>query len=255
MKGKAVVVILIVACGILGISLLLRNQRANQQRDTDAETILSLSNKWVDTSSRLDEQKQVNVALEKDLTDRKAEITRLTNVLVRTEGSLTKTSQTLEATKVELAKRDAKIAELESQNQALDRQATDLSTAITNLNSQIADTERKLAASEGDKTFLEGELRRLMAEKAELERRFNDLDALRAQVKKLKEEMSVARRLEWIRKGLFGEEKGAQKLMEPSPPPATATARSPHYDLNVEITEDGSVRVIPPLTNRPPTTP
>ncbi len=42
-----------------------------------------------------------------------------------------------------------------------------------------------------------------MAEKAELERQFNDLAVLRAQVSKLKEELSVARRLEWIRQGLF----------------------------------------------------
>ena len=55
-----------------------------------------------------------------------------------------------------------------------------------------------------------------MAEKAELERQFNDLAVLRAQVSKLKEELSVARRLEWIRQGLFAstEQRGAQKLMQ-----------------------------------------
>ena len=35
------------------------------------------------------------------------------------------------------------------------------------------------------------ELKRLMAEKAELERQFNDLAVLRAQVSKLKEELSI----------------------------------------------------------------
>ena len=105
---------------------------------------------------------------------------------------------------------------MEAQNQALDKQAVDLSTAITNLTTQIEETKRKLATSEGEKGFLEKELKRLMAEKAELERQFNDLAVLRAQVSKLKEELSVARRLEWIRQGLFAstDQRGAQKLMQ-----------------------------------------
>jgi len=79
----------------------------------------------------------------------------------------------------------------------------DLNAAITNLNTQILETQRKLTASEGDKAFLEKELKRLMGEKAELERQFNDLKVLRAQVAKLKEELTIARRLDWIRRGLF----------------------------------------------------
>lgn len=145
---------------------------------------------------------------------------------------------------------------MEAQNRALDQRAVDLSTAITNLTGQIEDTQKKLAASEGDKAFLEKELKRLIAEKAELERQFNDLKILRAQVAKLREEMNISRRLEWIRKGLFGipEQKGAQQLMQHAPA-APEEARTNHYDLNVEIGADGSVRVIPPLTNRPAATP
>ena len=43
--------------------------------------------------------------------------------------------------------------------------------------------------------------------------------------------------------------KGAQLLTRPTlaPPPTSTT----NYDLNVEIDADGSVRVIPPLTNSP----
>jgi hypothetical protein len=94
-----------------------------------------------------------------------------------------------------------------------------------------------------------------MTEKAELERQFNDLDVLRKQVAKLKEELSIARRLEWIRKGLFAasEQKGAQGLLMKGPGavPAARTDTSNHFDLNVEVNADGTVRVIPPLTNNP----
>ena len=99
-----------------------------------------------------------------------------------------------------------------------------MSTAITNLTAQIEETKRKLATSEGEKGFLEKELKRLVAEKSELERQFNDLTVLRAQVAKLKEELTIARRIEWIRRGLFAstDEKGA----------AEADAVPPRRSLN-----------------------
>ena len=48
--------------------------------------------------------------------------------------------------------------------------------------------------------------------------------------------------------------KGAELLMQRQSP-ATASSRSPHYDLNVEVGSDGSVHVISPLTNSPATNP
>jgi len=177
----------------------------------------------------------------------------LTNIFSEVSANLAKTETSLKATEEEVRKRDARIADLEAQNQALDKRAAELSGAITNLNVQIADTQRKLAASEGDKAFLEKELKRLMSDKSELERQFNDLNVLRAQVSHLKEEMAIARRLDWIRQGLYvnADQKGAQKLMQgvAAPPPKTPKGT---YDLNVEVSADGSVRVIPPVTNAPP---
>ena len=97
-------------------------------------------------------------------------------------------------------------------------------------------------------------MRRLITEKVELEKQFNDITVLRAQVSKLREELTIARRIEWIRNGLFAssEQKGAQKLMQGlTPAQSQAKAAKPNYDLNVEVTADGSVRVIPPATNTP----
>lgn len=94
-----------------------------------------------------------------------------------------------------------------------------------------------------------------MAEKADLEKKFNDLAVVKAQVAKLKEELSIARRLEWLRQGLSigTEQHGAQQLMQGTA--ANAQARpATNLDLNVEINADGSVKIIPPLTNRPPVT-
>jgi chromosome segregation ATPase len=254
MKNLVGAIILAVICVGLGVALLATKKQAVAEKKKDTDTIFTLSNQWVETSGKLEEQKQVNLTLEKDVATRKTEFAALTNKFSETATKLVNTEDSLKLTKEEVAKRDAKITDLEQQNASLDQKAADLSTALTNLTVQINETQRKLAASEGDKAFLEKELKRLMGEKAELERQFNDLTVLRAQVAKLREELNIARRLEWIRKGLFSvdEQKGAQQLMQrqPAAPKPTNT-----YDLNVEVNADGSVRVIPPLTNGPAATP
>jgi len=261
MKNRIGVIVLAVVCLALGIGLIASRKQASDRQQQDSERIETLSNKWVKTSGDLEEQKQVAAMYEKDLETKKKAFLELTNTFSQVSAELSQTSlklagteASLHASQQELAKRETKITELEAQNLALDKQSLELSTTLTNLTIQIAETERKLAASEGDKAFLEKELKRLMAEKAELERQFNDLTVLKAQVARLKQELNIARRLEWIRQGLFAsaEQKGAQKLMQTGgKTPSLAKAPKPAYDLNVEVNADGTVKVIPPLGTRP----
>ena len=264
MKNRIGVIVLVLLCLGLGIGLLATRKQASDQQQQDTERIETLSNKWVKTSSDLEEQKQVAAMYEKDLDGQKKALGELTNNfsrisedLAKTSAKLTSTETALETNQVELAKREARISELENQTQDLNKQASDLTNQLSNLTTEIADTQRRLAASEGDKAFLEKELKRLIAEKAELERQFNDLTVLRAQVAKLKQEMNIARRLEWIRQGLFAraEQKGAQQLMQGAGSITTPVkAAKPAYDLNVEVNADGSVKVIPPFSELPKTT-
>lgn len=263
MKNLIGAIVLLLICLGLGIGLITAKKRATEQKKADTEVILTLSNKWVETSGHLEEQKQVNAMLEKDLQTQRQSFGDLTNAFTRvssnlstTAATLTQTEATLQTTRQEVAQRDAKIADLEAQNQQLDKKALELTNAITSLTVQIDETQKKLAASEGDKAFLEKELKRLMSEKAELERQFNDLAVLRAQVAKLKEELNIARRIEWIRRGLLAgsDEKGASKLVTGLNAPQ-AKPPKPNYDLNVEVSADGSVRVVPPATNAPANSP
>ena len=264
MKNRIGLILLMLLSLGLGIGLIVVKKQSSARQKDAQEEISALSKKWDKTRSDLDEQRQVAALFEKDLEDQKKAFLDLTNNyqqtsanLAQTAANLAKTEASLKATAEEVRKRDAKITELENQNQALDKQALDLSTAITNLTLQITETQRKLATSEGDKAVLEKELKRLMAEKVELERQFNDLAVLRAQVAKLKEELSIARRIDWIRRGLFAgsEEKGAQRLMTGvKPPPPTPEPPKENYNLNVELKSDGSPpRVLPP-TNAPAAT-
>ncbi|HMP84853.1 MAG TPA: hypothetical protein PKA41_19340, partial [Verrucomicrobiota bacterium] len=189
-----VIILAVVALG-LGIGLLATKKKADEQQAADSDTIYAMSNKWVTTYDELTEQRNVNVQLSGEVSNRNSRIEALTNQLTGTLATLAATEKSYQAAQEQLAREAAKIAELEAQNETLDKQAGDLATTINNLNTAIADTQRKLDAAEGDKAFLEGELKRLMAEKADLERQLNDLDFLRAQVKHLKNELALSRRL------------------------------------------------------------
>lgn len=269
MKNRLGIIVLILICVALSIGLVWSRRDAGDRISKQTERVEYYSNQVVSTSSELHNSQKVNAELEADRERQKSALQGLTNLYSRTSATLEKTQTELQATQAEMARqladrekriseRDTRIAELESQNHTLDERANDLSNSITNLTGQIEDTRRKLAASEGNRSFLEKELQRLMAEKAELERQFNDLATLRTQIAKIKEEMTISRRLDWIRKGLFpaGEQKGAQLLISRDAFPAAKPEKpAAAYDLNVEVNSDGSVRVIPPPTNHPPQNP
>ncbi|PWU17469.1 MAG: hypothetical protein C5B50_11255 [Verrucomicrobia bacterium] len=253
MINRIGIVILAVLSVVLAIVAFNINKKATTEHDEDVRSISSFSNQWNTASEKLGEQQRVNATLEKQVEAEKAEILTLTNNITKVTGDLIKSEEALHASQEVVKKDEAKIADLESQNQLMDKRALDLTNSISSLSLQIAETQKKLAASEGDKADLESQLKRLVAEKKELERQFNDLTVLRAQVAKLKEELNISRRIEWIRQGLFAsqEEKGAQKLMTGRNPVTAAKTPKPAYDLNVEISSDGSVKVIPPSTNTP----
>ena len=263
MKTKialVLVVILAAASIVLFINLNDIKTQAAKDHEKAVTDISFLSNRLNDTSTKLTDETKKNVELDKDLSQRNQVISKLSNDLAQTTETLSKTSNDLKLTQEEVAKRDAKISELESKNESLDKQALDLKSSITSLEDQIGNTKKKLEASEGDKAFLTKELNRLIAEKADLEKKFNDLAILKEQVSKLKEELSAARRLDWIRRGIFAGsvEKGASKLMSlaaHSKTNETATTTNVAPGLNVELKSSGDVKVVAPATNQPPAAP
>ncbi|HEX4341854.1 MAG TPA: hypothetical protein VH255_00590, partial [Verrucomicrobiae bacterium] len=214
MKNRIGLIFLTVAAAALLIALIVTNKSASEQKKSDNDRIATLSNQWVETSSNLREQQDVNSKLEKNVDEQKAAYVDLTNGYTKVSGELQQSAESLKAAQQDVAARDAKIGDLEVQNQVLTQRAADLSVSITNLNTQITDTQAKLDASEGDKTFLQKELQKLMTEKADLEKQFNDLTVLREQVNKLKTQMAESRRLDWIRRGVTTtfDQKGGERI-------------------------------------------
>jgi chromosome segregation ATPase len=261
MKIKVVIVILAVACAGLAIALFATKKQADDQHSTDVTSITQFSNQVVDVNEHLKDLGQVNLTLSNDLASSEQQLTLTVDQTVQLSNSLAAANATLEDTKTSLVSAEEqvtnlnnRIADLEAQNKLLDTQAETLSNSLALLTTQIEDTKNQLAVSETNASFLQDELQKQLAEKAVLEHKFNDLDQLRTQVRKIKDEMFVARRLQ-LMKNDNGNKKGGELLMMHTPANATAGKTPPSYDLNVEIGSDGSVKVIPPLggTNAPAT--
>lgn len=258
---KAAMSLLVILAIGLGVALFMRHTQAIKDKQAQQERIAELEQKLEEKSIQLDDQERISAILRTNLNMTSQELQSISNNYVQTAASLRQTQAdakaAAEAAKVaeenaknELAKKETRIGELQNQGEQLTVQIDGLQASLTDLNTQIADTEAKLAAAEGDREFLLKELKRLKAEKDELERQFHDLAQLRTQVSKLKEELSVSRRLEWIRMGIYGaaaEKKGAELLMEGLP----TTEAGPTYDLNVELRQDGGAKIVSPETNAP----
>ncbi len=257
MKSKIAIVVLILVCLGLGVALVNEHRKHEQERQELDDRIVLQSENLQKTSGKLEEQTQVNMRLETDLTTRSNEVASLSSNLSKMSVDLEKTDAQAKATaeqlrtaQVELVKKDQKITELESERAVLGKQMDQLTNSIGDLEKLIAKTELKLATTQGEKNFLVKELTRLRSEKAELERQFNDIAVLRAQVSKLKEETAIARRLEFIRLNLFGvtAKGGSEKLMTP---PRTSSRGGTNYDLNVELRQGGGARVVAPAEGLP----
>ncbi len=244
MKKTLGMIVLVVICIGLVVVLVVGKKNSEIQQKKDADTILDFSNQLTTANASLDELRQVNLMLTNDLDASRQTLMTFSNQYVATSASLSNTEAALKTAQDQ-------IAELESRNRVLDQQAAEMTNTIANLSAQIADTQMKLVASETNNAFLENELKRQVAERAELERKFNNLSQMRAQVRKLKDDLLVARRLKWMREGTdpTRQQRGAQLLMVHTTE-AQRNVGPAQYDLNVEVGSDGSVHVIS-TTNAP----
>jgi dynactin complex subunit len=257
MKTKIGIIILVVLSVGLLIALFATKKQADDLHVKDTSSILEFSNQLDTANINLDDLRQVNLMLTNDLAATRDALAATSNNLVQTSNQLAGAQAEIENDQSQITNLNGRIGDLEAQNKVLDERANSLSNNIALLDDEIATTQQQLATSQTNNLFLSAELQKQMTQKAELERRFNDIDEVRAQVKKLRDELFEARRLQWMSEGTSPgtQPKGAGQLMLRSPPPsaAPASAKAPapatQYDLNVEVGADGSVHVIAPPTN------
>jgi chromosome segregation ATPase len=259
MKIKIIIVILAVALVGLAIALFAVKKSGEDQHTADVSSIMDFSNQVVNADSQIKELNQANLSYSNDLVLSREQSAQLSNSLAAASVTINDSQKTIASAQDQIASArgqitnlNARIGDLETQNQVLDQRASELTNTIAQLNSLIADTRAKLNASETNNVFLQQALQQQMAQKAEIEHKFNDLDELRQQVKKIKDDLYISRRLQ-LMKNDNSQKKGSQLLMQRIVP-VTNNPAGPNYGLNVEVGSDGSVRVIPPLgasTNAP----
>jgi chromosome segregation ATPase len=257
MKIKIGIVILAVACIGLVIALFAARKDAEEQHASDLSSIGDFSNQVVTVGRHLDELGQVNLTLSNDVASSQQQLTlnaeqmgRLSNSVAAANAALADTKSSLASAQEQVTNLNTRITDLEAQNKVLDDQAQSLSNKLVELTVQIDDTKTKLAVALTNADFLQHELQKQMAAKAELEHRFNDLDELRAKVKQIKDQMFIARH-EQLMKNDNGGKKGGELLIQRTLPGSSRASGNAAgaYDLNVEVGSDGSVKVIPPLGN------
>ena len=253
MKIKIVIVILAVVCLGLAVGLFAVKKQGEEQHVADVSSIVDFSNQVFNANIKITELNQVNLNYSNDMVLSQQQSAELSNSLAAANVTITSSQVTLATAQSQITNLNTHINDLEAENKALDQRASELTNVIAQLNRQIEDTRSKLATAETNSAFLQQELQKQMAQKAELEHKFSDLDELRTQVKKIKTDLFVARRLQFM-KNDNSQKKGAQLLIQRAAPTVPA-AETPGYGLNVEVGSDGSVRVIPPLGAAKPAAP
>ena len=162
--------------------------------------------------------------------------------------------------KKEIAKRDGDIKDLQDTRDQLNAKIAGLNADIAKLNSTIGTLNTRIAFVEGelkiakdDKDFLTKELQRMQTERTETERKMNDLAFLKEQMATIKADQATARRVDWMRRGTFQDErKLGQLLNEGLKPLASAKPMTTKgSQLNVEVHRDGTVTIKAPTPAAP----
>jgi chromosome segregation ATPase len=228
---SAPLILLTLGLGV-GAGLFYRQSTTTSERQQFLGTINQLSNAWHDARLKLDEQKLVNVSLERDLSLALESANSYSNKIGTVRAAPGKSGVDRNTSPALSPKPDPRVAELQDERDSLVTKLSDLTSAMAKLDCDKAEVERRLEASESDRDALVQELKRIEAERSRLMMQFNNLALVREQYRKLKAEQSVSRRLDWIRRGMYGDSKGAELLHKGL---ASAGPGSGNYDLNVEL--------------------
>ncbi len=234
-----VTVILILACIGLVVALVITQKHIDEQRQADDNRILDYSNQVVAANDELNDLRQVNLALTNDLSASREQLVDLSNQVLSI-------SDTLSNRDTQLKSAQDQIAGLVAENQSLDEQETALSNTMDALTAKIRAAEVQVAELETNNAFYHSELTNRDEQITEWQQKFSDLQVVRAQAKKLHDELVVQRRLEWIREGTMPGQnnvKGAQLLMARSWP-TNRLAPPAHYNLSVEVDSSGAVHIV-----------
>jgi chromosome segregation ATPase len=180
-------IILGIACVVLAVALYTVKQGAAAQHDSDAGAITDFSNRLDTAQLDLATRNGSMILFSNSLDESRSEALTFSNRLTDAEAGITVDLE-------QITNLSQHIATLETNNQILVQQTADLTNELAGLSGKIASaqtsltqTNQELVQAYKDYGLLENRLRRDVAERVVMERKFNNAVALQEQLQNLKE--------------------------------------------------------------------
>ena len=170
---------LALACIVLVISLIVTKRDDTAQHATDAGAIADFSNRLDSAQMQVAFCTGTMLTLSNRLDESRSASLTFSNQLMETESTLALNTE-------QITNLNRQVAEVESENQTLGRRVMDLTNQVAGLTGQIALTRTNLDQANKDYALLENRLRRDVAARIVVERKFNNPLELQAQIQKLK---------------------------------------------------------------------
>jgi chromosome segregation ATPase len=174
---------LALACVLLIIAMMVVKQGDNARHQTDTGTITDYSNRLDAAQTQLAIYTGMSIDLSNRLDQCHAASLTVSNQL----------TVTIAGDEEQITNLNQQVAALTTENQALNQHIVNLTNQVAGLNQQIAQTKasltqtgQDLAQAHKDYALLENRLRRDVAERVIVERRFNNPSELQAQLDHLK---------------------------------------------------------------------
>ena len=172
-------VALVLACAALVIALVMVKRGDSAQHENDAGVIADFSNRLDVAQLQIVLCNRTMLTLSNRLDVYQSASLTLSNLLTETESTIARDTE-------QITHLTRQVAGAESENQTLSRRVMALTNQMAGLTSQIASTVTNLAQANNDYALLENRLRRDVAERLVVERKFYNLAALQAQMERLK---------------------------------------------------------------------
>ena len=171
--------ILTLACAVLVTALFVIKGGDNAQHEKDANALADFSNRWDSAQTQLASCNGAMLTLSNSLDERRSASLTFSNHLVKAESTIALYAE-------QITNLNRQIDELESENQTFGRRVMDLTNQMAGLIGQIASTRAGLDQASKDYARLEYRLRRDVAERVVVERKFNNPSELLDQIQYLK---------------------------------------------------------------------
>jgi chromosome segregation ATPase len=202
--------VLALVCTVLVISLIVMKRGDNAQHENDAGAIAGFSNQLTSAQVQIASCNGTILTLSNRLDESLSASLTFSNHLIEAESAIFLDTE-------QITNLNQHVAEMESENQTLGRRVMDLTNQIASLMGQITLTRASLDQANTNYALLENRLRRDVAERIVVERKFNNLLELQAQMQKLKKNPAEAISSDSIYAGLGVEVKSNGTLHVISP--------------------------------------